>query len=237
MTNSTSSATLGPCAGIRIVDMSSMIAGPFCSQILADLGAEVIRIESPGSDPMRAKYPVYNGMSAMFEQMNRGKKSVCIDIKSAEGRQLIYDLVANADMFLQNSRPGVMERLGFGYDRLKEINERLIYVSVSGFGEVGPYASRPAYDMMIQGLTGFMPTQGGDKDPEPIRTTLADRVTAMWASHAALAALLHRRGPEDYHRHGLGLRLVHRCRSDAKPHLPVGGVGEDRPEPGVLPQP
>ena len=202
MTNSTSSATLGPCAGIRIVDMSSMIAGPFCSQILADLGAEVIRIESPGSDPMRAKYPVYNGMSAMFEQMNRGKKSVCIDIKSAEGRQLIYDLVANADMFLQNSRPDVMERLEFGYDRLKEINETLIYVSVSGFGEVGPYASRPAYDMMIQGLTGFMPTQGGDKDPEPIRTTLADRVTAMWASHAALAALLHRE------RTGVGQKII-----------------------------
>lgn len=172
--------------------MSSMIAGPFCSQILADLGAEVIRIESAGSDPMRAKYPVYNGMSAMFEQMNRGKKSVCIDIKSDEGRQLIYDLVAGADMFLQNSRPGVMERLGFGYDTLKALNEKLIYVSVSGFGEVGPYASRPAYDMMIQGLTGFMPTQGADRDPEPIRTTLADRVTAMWASHAALAALLHR---------------------------------------------
>ncbi|MGE0773871.1 MAG: CaiB/BaiF CoA transferase family protein [Sphingomonadaceae bacterium] len=192
MTSSKSSATLGPCAGIRIVDMSSMIAGPFCSQIMADLGAEVIRIESAGSDPMRAKYPVYNGMSAMFEQMNRGKKSVCIDIKSDEGRKLIYDLVAEADMFLQNSRPGVMERLGFGYDVFKELNDKLIYVSVSGFGEVGPYASRPAYDMMIQGLTGFMPTQGGDKDPEPIRTTLADRVTAMWASHAALAALLHR---------------------------------------------
>ena len=87
-----------------------MIAGPFCSQILADLGAEVIRIESAGSDPMRAKYPVYNGMSAMFEQMNCGKKSVGIDIKTDEGRQLIYDLVSEADMFLQNSRPGVMSR-------------------------------------------------------------------------------------------------------------------------------
>ncbi|WP_302053890.1 CaiB/BaiF CoA transferase family protein [Sphingomonas tagetis] len=186
------SATPGPCAGIRIVDMSSMIAGPFCSQILADLGAEVIRIEAAGSDPMRAKYPVYKGMSAMFEQMNRGKKSVCIDVKSEEGRQLIHQLVAQADMFLQNSRPGVMERLGLGYDVLKAINDKLIYVSVSGFGEVGPYATRPAYDMMIQGLTGFMPTQGGEGDPAPIRTTLADRVTAMWASHAALAALLHR---------------------------------------------
>ena len=169
-----------------------MVAGPFCSQILADLGAEVIRVESAGSDPMRAKYPVYNGMSAMFEQMNRGKKSVCVDVKSEEGRKLIHALVADADMFLQNSRPGVMERLGFGYDALKELNDKLIYVSVSGFGEVGPYSNRPAYDMMIQGLTGFMPTQGGHGEPSPIRTTLADRITAMWASHAALAALLHR---------------------------------------------
>lgn len=192
MTLSKSSSIVGPCAGIRIVDMSSMIAGPFCSQILADLGAEVIRIESVGSDPMRAKYPVYNGMSAMFEQMNRGKKSVCVDIKSKEGRELVYALVAEADMFLQNSRPGVMERLGFGYDELKTYNDSLIYVSVSGFGEVGPYSRRPAYDMMIQGLTGFMPTQGSRDNPVPVRTTLADRVTAMWASHAALAALLHR---------------------------------------------
>src|SRR5690606_17859241 len=119
MTPSKASDCFGPCAGIRVVDMSSMIAGPFCSQILADLGAEVIRIECDGSDPMRAKYPVYNGMSAMFEQMNRGKKSVCIDVKSEEGRQFIYRLVAEADMFLQNSRPGVMERLGLGYDKLK----------------------------------------------------------------------------------------------------------------------
>lgn len=192
MISSKPSESAGPCSGIRVVDMSSMIAGPFCSQILADLGAEVIRIESAGSDPMRAKYPVHNGLSAMFEQMNRGKKSVCIDVKSEEGRELIYQLVAESDMFLQNSRPGVMERLGLGYDRLKSLNDKLIYVSISGFGEVGPYAGRPAYDMMIQGLTGFMPAQGGNGEPTPVRTTLADRVTAMWASHAAMAALLHR---------------------------------------------
>jgi len=193
MTVDTTSATPpGPCAGIRVIDMSSMVAGPYCSSILADLGAEVIRIESPGSEPMRAKYPLHNGMAAMFEQMNRGKKSLSLDVKSEEGRKTIYGLVRQADMFLQNSRPGVMERLGFGYEELKKINPRLIYVSVTGFGETGPFASRPAYDMVIQGLCGFMPVQGRDQGPMAIHATVVDRVTAMWAANSAMAALLHR---------------------------------------------
>jgi crotonobetainyl-CoA:carnitine CoA-transferase CaiB-like acyl-CoA transferase len=192
MTADTSPAIPGPCAGVRIVDMSSMVAGPFCSAILADLGAEVIRVESPGSEPMRAKFPLHNGMAAMFEQMNRGKKSVSVDVKSEEGRKLVHGLVKNADIFLQNSRPGVMERLGFGYEELKKLNDKLIYVSVSGFGDTGPFANRPAYDMVIQGLTGFMPVQGGDQAPAAIRATVADRVTAMWAANAAMAALVHR---------------------------------------------
>jgi crotonobetainyl-CoA:carnitine CoA-transferase CaiB-like acyl-CoA transferase len=193
MTAATPSAGPGPLVGIRIIDMSSMVAGPFCSQIMADLGAEVIRIESKTSEPMRAKFPLHCGMAAMFEQMNRGKKSICVDVKTEEGRKLVHGLVRQADMFLQNSRPGVMERLGFGYEGLKKHNDKLIYVSVTGFGEDGPFATRPAYDMVIQGLTGFMPVQGRDEDrPVAIRATVADRVTAMWAANAAMAALLHR---------------------------------------------
>jgi formyl-CoA transferase len=169
-----------------------MVAGPFCSLILCDLGAEVIKVESPGSEPMRGKAPLHNGMSASFEQVNRGKKSVSVNVKSEEGRQFVYRLVREADIFLQNSRPGVMERLGFGYEELKKLNDKLIYVSVTGFGETGPYASRPAYDMVIQGLTGFMPVQGGAQGPQAIRATVADRITAIWAANAAMAALLHR---------------------------------------------
>jgi crotonobetainyl-CoA:carnitine CoA-transferase CaiB-like acyl-CoA transferase len=182
----------GPCAGLRIVDMSSLVAGPLCGQMLADLGAEVIKIESPGSDGMRRKFPVHEGLGAFFAQMNRGKKSVSIGVKTAEGRALVHGLVAMADIFIENSRPGVMERLGFGYEELKKINDRLIYVSINGFGNTGPYANRPAYDTVIQGLTGFMPFQGSDQDPAVIRSFVADKITAMWASHSTLAAIVHR---------------------------------------------
>jgi crotonobetainyl-CoA:carnitine CoA-transferase CaiB-like acyl-CoA transferase len=192
MTVSTSSLGAGPCAGLRVVDMSSLVSGPLCGQILADLGAEVIKIESEGSDGMRRKFPVHNGLGAFFEQMNRGKKSASVDVKSEEGRKLIHSLARQADVFVQNSRPGVMERLGFGYEALKKDNDRLIYVSITGFGETGPYADRPAYDTVIQGLTGFMPVQGGDQDPMVIRSFAADKITAMWAANATLAALLHR---------------------------------------------
>ncbi|AUW59693.1 hypothetical protein C1T17_17975 [Sphingobium sp. SCG-1] len=192
MNEDTNSLSQGPCTGYRIVDMSSLISGPFCSQILCDLGAEVIKIESPGSDAMRTKYPRHNGMGALFQQVNRGKKSVTVAIKTEEGRKFVHDLIAQADVFVQNSRPGVMERLGFGYEEVKRINDKIIYLAVSGFGETGPYANHPAYDMVIQGLTGFMPFQGGDNGPQAIRSTVADKITAMWAANATLAALLHR---------------------------------------------
>jgi crotonobetainyl-CoA:carnitine CoA-transferase CaiB-like acyl-CoA transferase len=193
MTQATSSTVgPGPCAGLRVVDMTSLVAGPLCGQILADLGAEVIKVEAPGSDGMRRKFPVHNGLGAFFEQMNRGKKSVSVDVKSKEGRALVLGLVRQADIFIENSRPGVMERLGFGYETLKKTNDRLIYVSINGFGDVGPYANRPAYDPVIQGLTGFMPFQGGDQSPAVIRSFVADKITAMWAANATLAALLHR---------------------------------------------
>jgi crotonobetainyl-CoA:carnitine CoA-transferase CaiB-like acyl-CoA transferase len=192
MTQATSSVGAGPCAGFRVVDMSSLVAGPLCGQILADLGAEVIKIESPGSDGMRRKFPVYKELGAFFAQMNRGKKSVSISVKCEEGRALVHRLVGMADVFIENSRPGVMSRLGFGYEELKKINDRLIYVSINGFGDTGPDANRPAYDTVIQGLTGFMPFQGGDHSPAVIRSFVADKITAMWAGNATLAALLHR---------------------------------------------
>lgn len=174
------------------MDLSSLVAGPLASQLLADLGAEVIRVEAPGSDPVRFSQPMNGDLAAGFEQHNRGKKSLSVDIKSAEGRGIVYRLVATADLFLQNSRPGVMERLGFGYDELRKINPRLIYASVSGFADSGPYAMRPAYDGVIQAMAGFMPVQGRDGEPMAIASPVVDKITAIFASHAMLAALLHR---------------------------------------------
>lgn len=181
-----------PCTGLRVVDMTQLISGPFCSRILADLGAEVIKVESPTSDVMRQQPPVNQGLGAYFEQVNRGKKSFNVDIKTDEGRDLVRRLAATADVFIQNSRPGVMDRLGLGYDALSQANDRLIYLSINGFGDSGPFAGRAAYDPVIQGLTGFMPIQGTPEEPVVVNGVVADKITAMWAANALLAALLER---------------------------------------------
>lgn len=181
-----------PCEGIRVIDMTALISGPFCSQILSDLGAEVIRIENVGTDVMRYVQPSANDLPAYFEQVNRGKKSFQVDIKTDEGRAQVQALARTADIFLQNSRPGVMERLGFGYEELKKENPGLIYLSISGFGEDGPFANRAAYDPVVQGLIGFMPLQGTPEEPEAITSVVADKITAMWAANAAVSALLQR---------------------------------------------
>ena len=181
-----------PCSGLRVIDLTTIVAGPFATQFLADLGAEVIRIEGERSDIVRYITPQNRGISGMFEQNNRGKKSVLLDIKSDTGRQAVFQLASSADIFVENSRPGVMQRLGFGYDALAELNPRLIYVSVNGFGDEGPYVDRPAYDTVVQGLVGFMPVQGGSGRPKAVMSAIADKATGIFASHAILAALLFR---------------------------------------------
>lgn len=187
----------GPCSGLRVVDLTSLVSGPYGSQILADLGAEVIRVETPGSDPLRMTAPHHKGHGGYFEQINRGKKSIVVDLKSDEGKKAVLDLVATADIFMQNSRPGVMERLGFGYNVLSALNARLIYLSINGFGENGPFANRPAYDTVIQGLVGHMPIQAGSGESGgAIRAPVADKIAGMRAANAVLAALL------DRERHG-----------------------------------
>lgn len=181
-----------PCAGIVVLDLSQLLSGPHATQALADLGAEVIRVEVAGSDALRQQPPVHNGIGAFFEQANRGKKSVEIDIKSAAGRDMVRELVKQCDVFVQNSRPGVMERLGLGYEDLKPLNPGLIYYSVSGFGEDNPLSGKTAYDQVIQGITGFMPIQGSPEKPEIINNVAADKITGMWGANAILAALLRR---------------------------------------------
>ncbi|WP_160257572.1 MULTISPECIES: CaiB/BaiF CoA transferase family protein [Burkholderia] len=182
----------GPCSGLRVLEFGSMVSAPLAGQILADMGAEVIKIEPPEGDPMRRVGPFHKGMGALFMTVNRGKKSVVLDLKSPRDLEQAVGLALSADVLIHNMRPRVMDRLGLGYDALRDANPRLVYTSISGFGESGPYASQPAYDHVLQGMTGVMYLQGRGDTPEPIRNLLVDKSTATITASAVLAALLHR---------------------------------------------
>ncbi|MFO1079354.1 MAG: CoA transferase [Reyranellaceae bacterium] len=197
-----SGPAVGPCAGLRVVDLSTMVSGPMCGRILADFGADVIKVESLEGDMMRSLPPLHRGLSGYFLQYNRNKRGVALDLKSARGRALATALAGTADVLIENFRPGVAERLQLDHARLQPANPRLIYVSINGFGDDGPYAGQPAYDPVIQGLTGFMPVQGRDGPPLPIRNPVVDKVAAQSAAIAVLAALNHR------HASGRGQRIT-----------------------------
>ncbi|HEX9526052.1 MAG TPA: CoA transferase [Streptosporangiaceae bacterium] len=185
----------GPLHGIRIVDLSSMMSGPWATDILGDQGADVIKVEVPGKgDHVRSMPNRSGGLSAMFVNVNRSKRSLTLDLKSAEGVEVLKRLVAAADVLVQNFRPGVVERLGVSYDDLAEVNPRLVYLSMSGFGERGPAASQRVYDPLIQALTGLTTVQAGSDSERPrlIRTILPDKLTAVVASQAITAGLLAR---------------------------------------------
>jgi crotonobetainyl-CoA:carnitine CoA-transferase CaiB-like acyl-CoA transferase len=182
----------GPCAGLTVLDLSTMISGPMAGQILGDLGADVIKLEAVEGDTLRAVRPHHKGLGAYFSQYNRSKQSIAVDLKSDEGRQLARDLARKADILIENFRPGVSERLGLGYEDVSNGNPALIYLSIKGFGEDGPYRDQPAYDMVIQALVGFMPFQGEAGNPEPIRNAVVDKVAAMSGAMSVLAALVER---------------------------------------------
>ena len=169
-----------PLDGIRILDFTRVLAGPLATALLADLGAEVIKIEPPQGDDYRAIGPMKNGESALFSVMNRGKKSLVLDLKSAAARELVEALARQADVVVENFRPGVAERLGIGPERLGAINPRLVYVSVSGFGQDGPLAHRPAYDIIVQAMSGLMEATGEpDGAPTaPDMVSMAKKLTA-----------------------------------------------------------
>ncbi len=184
----------GPLAGIKIVDLSSVISGPVATVLLADQGADVIKVEPPQGDIIRRMGMGTTVLSPAFVTANRGKRSVCIDLKQDQGVDLVRRLVADADVFIQNFRPGVIERMGLGYDVLKEVNDGLIYVSVSGFGEKGPYAHKRVYDPVIQALTG-LPDIQADSDrarPKMVRTIIPDKVSGLTTAQAITAGLLER---------------------------------------------
>jgi crotonobetainyl-CoA:carnitine CoA-transferase CaiB-like acyl-CoA transferase len=180
-----------PLRGVRVLDLTRVLAGPYCSMTLSDLGAEVIKVEIPGQGDDTRSYPPYvGGQSSYFMAVNRGKKSVTLDLKAKEGHEALQRLAEKSDIFLENFRPGVTERLGVDYKTLSKLNPRLIYCSISSFGQTGPYADRPGYDLIIQGMGGLM-GMTGEPDAPPVRVGMAitDLGAGMWATIAILAAL------------------------------------------------
>ena len=188
-------SSTGPLSGVRILDLSQTLMGPYCTQILADLGADVVKIESKTGDTTRFIPPgVQSDIGAIFEGLNRGKRSVVLDLKTATGKEALLCLAKSADVFLHTMRPQAIERLDLGYDVLSARNSNLIYVNLTGFGSKGPYASYPAYDDIIQAASGLTQLQGTLNDGEPsyVSTVLSDKVTGLTAVYAIMAALFSR---------------------------------------------
>jgi crotonobetainyl-CoA:carnitine CoA-transferase CaiB-like acyl-CoA transferase len=188
-------APQGPLAGIRIIDLTSMLSGPWATMILADQGADVIKVEEPRQgDHTRSYGNRRNGFSASFLNLNRNKRSVAIDLKTPQGVDLVKRLCAGADVLVQNFRPGVVERLGLDEAAIRKCAPGIVYVSINGFGETGPYAHKPVYDPIVQAFSGLTTVQAGSDQQRPrlIRTVLPDKLTAVTAAQAIAAALVGR---------------------------------------------
>src|SRR5260370_41015612 len=184
----------GPLEGVRVLDFTTMVAGQVATMMLADQGAEVIKIEPPRGDLMRHLSRSRNGMSASFLCCNRNKRSLAVDLKAAEGLAIVKNLLAKAQVLVHNFGPGAAERVGLGEDAVRAIRRDLVYVSISGFGERGPYAGQRAYDPVIQALSGLEEIQR-DRDtgrPRMVRAIIADNTTALTAAQAITAALFAR---------------------------------------------
>lgn len=184
----------GPLTGFRIIDMSRVLSGPASTMLLSDQGADVIKVEPPRGDITRHMGVGQNGMTSGFLNINRGKRSIAINLKSAEGLQIIRELVKEADVFVQNFRPGAIDALGLGEKVVRSISPEIIYVSISGFGEDGPYSKKRVYDPVIQALSGITDIQADSETgrPQMIRTVVPDKTTALTAAQAITAGLLYR---------------------------------------------
>ncbi|MDO8977945.1 MAG: CoA transferase [Afipia sp.] len=184
----------GPLSGVRVLDLTGVVSGPFATMFLADQGADVLKIEPIGGDITRRSRAIIDKageFSALFISSNRGKRSLSIDMKSEIGREVLAKLVAQSDVLVQNFRPGAMERLGLGAEELRKKHPRLIYVSISGVGDSGPYVKKRVYDPIIQGLSGFadIQSQPVTNRPQMIRTIVADKTTAVFTAQAVSSAL------------------------------------------------
>jgi len=184
-----------PLSGIRIIDLTSMLSGPWATMILADQGADVIKVEEPRQgDHTRSYGNRRNGFSASFLNLNRNKRSIGLDLKTSQGVELLKRLCQSADVLVQNFRPGVVERLGIDEDNIRKVAPEIVYVSINGFGEKGPYSHKPVYDPIVQAFSGLTTVQAGadDRRPRLIRTVLPDKLTAVTAAQAIAAALVGR---------------------------------------------
>lgn len=181
----------GPLSGVTVIELCQALAGPYCCMMLSDMGARVIKVEKPGGDDSRGMPPHFiNGTSVYFMSINRGKESVVIDIKTPEGRDLLLGLVAKADVVVENNRPGVLDRLGLGFEAMKAANPRIVVTSISGFGQDGPYRDLPAYDMIVQAMSGGMSVTG-EPNGKPVRSgvPIGDMCAGMSGALAAVGAL------------------------------------------------
>lgn len=181
--------------GVKVVDLSTFVTGGFCSAMLANQGAEVVKIEQPGyGDAVRHSGPPFiNGESPYYWTLNYGKKSLELDLKNQKAKEALYELVEEADVFIQNFRPGTAERLGVDYDTLDEYNDDIIYLAISAFGQTGPWRKRSGYDLLIQGMSGIMSVTGEEgRQPVKVGLPMTDLITAMWAAFGAMTALYRR---------------------------------------------
>jgi formyl-CoA transferase len=180
--------------GIRVLDLTQIMAGPFCAMLLADLGAEVIKIENPrgGDDSRRMAPPYYNREPASFIAMNRNKYGIAIDIRTPPGKQLLWQLIETADVLIENFRPGTMARLGFGFEEVHTRYPALVYCSISGFGHTGPYREHGGFDLVTQAMSGVLSVTGSPEEPAKVGVPISDLNAGLYASHAILAALLSR---------------------------------------------
>ena len=185
---------MGPLEGLKVLDLTSMVSGPMGAMMLADQGAEVIKVEPTNGEQLRHMAAPHNGVNPAFFSCNRGKKSLAVDLKSEEGKEILLKLVQEADVFMQNFRPGAIDRMGFGETDLRKLNKRLIYVSISGFGTEGPYSNSRVYDPVIQALSGATDIQADRETgrPQMFRVIVADKVTAITTAQAVSSALYKR---------------------------------------------
>lgn len=177
-------------SGIRVIDLTRILAGPFCTLMLADMGAEVIKVEPPKGDPVRGQGAIREGLSWYFSQFNRNKKSIVLDLYSKEGKADLTLLLKSADVLVENYRPGVLAKMGFTSDFLEEINPMLICASVNGYGSTGPYVDRPSFDFIAQAMSGFMSVNGpADGDPMRAAPPMSDMIAGLYAAFGVVTAL------------------------------------------------
>ncbi|NLW72389.1 MAG: CoA transferase [Chloroflexi bacterium] len=182
---------MGALSDVKVLDLTRVLAGPYATMMLADLGAEIIKIEMPGKgDDSRAYGPYRNGESAYFMSINRNKQSMTLNLKAPEGKEILKELIQHVDVLVENFRPGTMERLGLGFDVLHELNPRLIYAASTGYGQTGPYSQRPAYDAVVQAMGGIMSITGSENGvPTRVGSSIGDIIAGLFLAFGILAAL------------------------------------------------